>query len=118
MPIADQSYAKYYANPENRDKLLKRMRERYDSEKRKQRYAENREEIRQREKENYKRRKLESSRRYYQALYDSHCATEEAKEKIKAFIDSEGYKADSLKMKNYWVCEVQKLPTPETPTEK
>jgi len=110
MPIADESYAKYYANPENREKLLRRMRERYDSTKRKQKYAENREEIRRREKENYKRRKLESSRRYYTALWESHCATEEARIRIKSFIDSEGYKADSKKMRDYWVVEVQKTP--------
>jgi hypothetical protein len=110
MPIANQSFAKYYANSENRDKLLKKMRERYDSDKRKQRYADNRDEIRQREKENYKKRKENASRLYYTALWESHCATEEAKTKIKAFIDSEGYKGDSKKMRDYWVCEVQKVP--------
>jgi hypothetical protein len=110
MPIADPSYAKYYANPENREKLLQRMRERYDSDKRKQRYAEKRDEIRQREKENYKRRKMESSRRYYTGLWESHCATEDARNRIRAFIDSEGYKADSKKMRDYWVVEVQKIP--------
>lgn len=118
MPIANQSYAKYYANPENREKVLKRMRDSYDSEKRKKRYAEKREEIRTREKENYQRRKIEKSRQYYTALWESHCATQEAKDKIKAFIDSEGYKADTQRMRTYWCCEVQKKPVSDTPTEK
>lgn len=112
MPIASKSFAKYYANPENRDKLLQKMRERYDSDKRKQRYAEKREEIREREKENYKKRKENASRLFYTALYESQCATEDARTKIKAFIDSEGYKADSTKMRQYWTAEVQKVPEP------
>ena len=85
------------------------MRERYDSEKRKQRYAENREEIRNRERANYKKRKEESARKFYTGLLDSQCATDDARTKIKAFIDSEGYKADTKRMREYWAAEVRKI---------
>jgi hypothetical protein len=116
MPITNQTYAKYYSNPENREKLLKKMRERYDSEKRKQKYAENRDEIRERERDNYKKRKIESSRRFYTALWESHCATEDAKNRIRAFIDSDAYKVDSAKQRQFWVSEVQKSPSPDAIT--
>jgi hypothetical protein len=101
MPIKNATYAKYYSNPENREKLLRKMRERYDPVVRRERYEERKEEIRQREKESYKRRKIENSLRFYTALYDN-CNNEEVRIKLRGFIESETYKMDSLKLRNYW----------------
>jgi hypothetical protein len=91
------------------------MRDNYDSDKRKKRYAEKRDEIRQREKENYRRRKEENSKLFYTELH-TNCITEDARGKLKAFIDSEGYKADTTRLRQYWTKEAQKKLDPDSIT--